>query len=50
MFNSDIYTQEDSDCGIGGGYGQFGILTEDEFNMLIKGDGKRVRKYTEHPD
>ncbi len=49
IFNSDMYSDA-PDCGIGGGYGQFGILTEKEFNILIKADGKRIRKFTEHPD
>ena len=25
-------------------------MTEEEFNALIKSDGKRVQKFTEHPD
>jgi hypothetical protein len=36
--------------GIGGGYSQFGILTEEEFIRVLKGDGKKIRKFTEHPD
>lgn len=36
--------------GIGGGYGQFGILNQDEFVMCLKTEGKRVKKFTEHPD
>ena len=36
--------------GIGGGYGQFGILTEAEFNTIIKADSKRIKKFHEHPD
>lgn len=38
------------DNGIGGGYGQFGVLTEEEMNQCLKGDGERVRKFTEHED
>ena len=34
-------------CGIGGGYGQFGILTEEEFLRVVKAPGKRVQKFTE---
>ena len=36
--------------GIGGGYGQFGVLSEEEFLRVIKTGGKRVQKFHEHPD
>ena len=51
-FGVDLWEEEQKDTklGVGGGYGQFGILNEDEFNTLIKLDGKRVQKFTEHPD
>ena len=51
-FGVDLWEeeQEQSNIGVGGGYGQFGILTEEEFNTLIKLDGKRVQKFHEHPD
>lgn len=43
-FGVDLWEEEqrESKLGVGGGYGQFGILNEDEFNTLIKLDGKRV--------
>ena len=31
--------------GIGGGYGQFGILTEDEFLKVLKTSGKRIQRF-----
>ena len=51
-FGVDLYEEETKEAklGVGGGYGQFGILTEEEFNTLLKLDGKRVQKFTEHPD
>lgn len=49
MFNFEFFNEQ-HDIGIGGGYGQFGILTESEFNTLIKANGKRIKKFTEHPD
>ena len=51
-FGVDLWEEEQKEArlGVGGGYGQFGILTEAEFNTLIKLDGKRVQKFTEHPD
>ena len=33
---------KDNELGIGGGYGQFGILSEEEFLRLLKTSGKRV--------
>ena len=41
---------KDKELGIGGGYGQFGILSEEEFLRLLKTSGKRVQKFHEHPD
>lgn len=43
-FGVDLYEEEakEAKLGVGGGYGQFGILTEEEFNTLLKLDGKRV--------
>ena len=51
-FGCDLWEEEEKEMklGVGGGYGQFGILSEEEFNTLIKLDGKRVQKFTEHPD
>ena len=51
-FAVDLWEAEQQEVrlGVGGGYGQFGILSEEEFNALIKMDGKRVQKFTEHPD
>lgn len=48
-FNIDSYKDYEG-CGIGGGYGQFGILNEEEFNKAVKGDSKRIRKFTEFED
>lgn len=43
-FGVDLYEEEkkETKLGVGGGYGQFGILSEAEFNTLLKLDGKRV--------
>eukprot|EP00347_Sterkiella_histriomuscorum_P015781 403355705 len=41
---------KDNELGIGGGYGQFGILKEEEFLRLLKTSGKRVQKFHDHPD
>jgi hypothetical protein len=49
-FNCETYSEQDIGCGIGGGYGQFGILTEEEFNAVVKGNSERVKRFTEHPD
>lgn len=51
-FNIDLWKEEQEQMrlGIGGGYGQFGILTEAEFNTIIKADSKRIKKFHEHPD
>lgn len=49
-YNCDLYKDTEQECGIGGGYGQFGILTEKEFNTVLKTDSKRIKKFTEHPD
>ena len=45
-FDFKEYENEEQ-CGIGGGYGQFGILTEEEFLRLVKAPGKRVQEFTE---
>jgi hypothetical protein len=34
--------QKDTELGIGGGYGQFGVLDEEEFLKVLKTTGKRV--------
>ncbi len=31
-FSFELAQEEEEVCGIGGGYGQFGVLTEEEFN------------------
>lgn len=51
-FNQELWKdeQEQIRLGIGGGYGQFGILNEAEFNTIIKADSKRIKKFHEHPD
>ena len=43
-FGVDLWEDEQKEIkmGIGGGYGQFGVLTEEEFNTMLKLDGKRV--------
>jgi hypothetical protein len=41
---------KDKELGIGGGYNQYGILSEDEFLRLLKTTGKRVQKFHETPD
>lgn len=45
-FHIDLWKQQnenkDKDFGIGGGYGQFGILNEEEFLRVLKTSGKRV--------
>ena len=41
---------KDKELGIGGGYCQFGILSEDEFLRLLKTNGKRVQKFHDRPD
>ena len=50
-FGTDLWAAEEKETrlGVGGGYGQFGILNEEEFNALIKLDGKRVQRFTENP-
>ena len=40
---------EEKKKGIGGGYGEFGILNEDEFNHCLKTDGKSLEKFSEYP-
>jgi len=37
----------DEQLGIGGGYGQFGILTEEEFLKVLKTSGKRIQRFTD---
>ncbi|TNV79837.1 hypothetical protein FGO68_gene7114 [Halteria grandinella] len=53
-FHVDHWREENENpekqLGIGGGYGQFGILEEDEFLRLLKTTGKRVQKFHETPD
>ena len=53
-FHVDHWKEEEEnkekELGIGGGYGQFGILSEEEFLRLLKTSGKRVQKFHEHPD
>ena len=39
---------DDLPLGIGGGYGQFGILTEEEFLKTIKTSGKRTQRFMNH--
>lgn len=38
----EIDDEKDKELGIGGGYGQFGVLDEEEFLRLLKTSGKRV--------
>ena len=51
-FHSDHWKDENRDdelpLGIGGGYGQFGILNEEEFLTIIKTSGKRIQKFSDH--
>ena len=53
-FHVDHWKEEEEnkekELGFGGGYGQFGILSEEEFLRLLKTSGKRVQKFHEHPD
>ena len=48
-FHSDHWKEEnapDADkLGIGGGYGQFGILNEEEFLRVLKTSGKRIMRF-----
>ena len=45
-FHSDHWKEENHEdnqqLGIGGGYGQYGILSEEEFLQVLKTSGKRV--------
>jgi len=50
-FHRDNWQREHGDetahNGIAGGYGQFGVLTNEEFHSILKVTGKRVQKFTE---
>jgi len=49
--NFDCYNEEvKHGSGIGGGYSQFGILTEEELLELVKANSKRVHKFQEKPE
>jgi len=45
----DYEKTKDKELGIGGGYTQFGILTEEEFLEVLKSNGKKMKKFYETP-
>lgn len=51
-FHHEHYIRETSTdelpLGIGGGYGQFGILSEEEFLRSIKTSGGRTQRFMNH--
>ena len=53
-FHCDHWKDENKEgdlkLGIGGGYGQFGILSEEEFLRVLKTSGKRVQRFAEADD
>ena len=53
-FNCEHWNDENKKgevaLGIGGGYGQFGILSEDEFLKILKTSGKRIQRFNTNDD